>query len=150
MSWVRNLLMVTLAIGCGEVTPRGLSASQLAEPPRDDWMLAIQLPIAAAACRDAGYPAAQVRVLLDMAQERHLPPSVVAEALQYTAVHARQYGPVGDMGRWLGDKLIRQGLRGSVLDRTIQAHHATWGANRVRVPAQGGTSALPSRRPGGA
>lgn len=147
----RSLVVLTVAIGCEGVTPTGLSPSQLAEAPREDWELATHLPAAAAACRDAGYPADEIAETLEMARQRRIPPDVIAEALASTAVHAGRYGPVGDLSGWLGDALIRQGLRGPILDRTIQAHHATWGARRVRVPAQGGaTSSLAADPEGGA
>lgn len=136
------LLLVPLAVACGgDVSPQGLGASQLAEPPREGLVDAVRLPAAAAACRDAGYPADEVARALAYARESELPASVMAEALEATAEQARTYGPVGDLGGWLGDTLVRQGLRGRVLQRTIQVHHATWGARRVRVPAQDQTSA---------
>lgn len=140
----RIVLLVPLALGCGGAAgPRGLGASQLAEAPRDDTEAALRLPAAAMACRDAGYPADEVARALAYAREWELPAAVMAEALEATAAHARTYGPVGDLGGWLGNVLVRQGLRGPVLERTIQVHHATWGARRVHVPAQEPTSARP-------
>ncbi len=146
----RNLLVVWLATGCSGVTPTGLSPSQLYAPPRVEWGAATALPAAAEACREAGYPADEIAETLVMLHERNLPPEVAAEALHATAVHARQYGPIGDLSTWLGDKLIRQGLRGVVLERAIQVQHATWGFQRLDVPAQGPTSSRPTEPAEGA
>lgn len=134
MRWLPLVMPVVLALSCTVETRPPSSPQELGRTPADNWEAVVRLPLAAQACRDAGYPVAEVARFIEAADEAQVPLPVVAEALAITATAAREHGPIGELSDYLFDAVYRYGLRGEVLRRTIVVEHAVHGYRRLNLP----------------
>ncbi len=121
-------------------------------PTKPSILEAILLPRVSDELRKEGVPDDDVRVAIEEAMRKRLPPDETKQVLDETARTVRETGPIDNFGAYVQTQLD-SGLRGRELAAAIHAEHARRGigkGKKLKVEkARGGPAAVkPKRDPG--
>lgn len=97
--------------------------------PRPNILEAILLPRVSDALRKEGVPEEDVRVAIQEAMRRRVPPAETKQVLDQTARSVRESGPIENFGAFVQSQLAA-GLRGRELAAAIHAEHARRGIGK--------------------
>ena len=97
----------------------------------DEILKIIRLPGIAEQARESGVPREDIRIILDEAIQRRLPPAETETILQESGSAAREYGPVDNFGAFVQSKL-NEGLRGRDLASAIHEEHRLRGKGHLK------------------
>lgn len=96
---------------------------------RPNILEAILLPRVSDALRKEGVPEEDVRVAIEEAMRRRVPPAETKQVLDETAQSVRESGPIDNFGAFVQTQLDA-GLRGRELAAAIHAEHARRGIGK--------------------
>ncbi len=139
----QKLLMIVAA---GAVFTSTLQAQETTTRP--NILEAILLPRVSDSLRKEGVPEDEVRVAIEEAMRKRLPPAETKQVLDETARSVRESGPIDNFGAFVQTQLDA-GLRGRELAAAIHAEHARRGIGKGKKlgveKARGGPKAERAR-----
>ena len=135
---VLAILVPTAALAQGETTTReNVENRAEKEITRvNDILKIIGLPGVTEDAREAGVPDEDIRIILEEADKRELPPLETEAILREGSDATRESGPIDNFGAFVQERLD-EGLRGQDLAAAIHAEHKMRGKGKGYGKGQG-------------